>query len=383
MADRRNRPSEITRAVQALHHVDEATGAVVPPMHAATTFARDAAYGLRDGFIYARYDQPTTRHAEAVIASLEEAGESLLFNSGMSALAAVVEALEPGAHVVAQTMMYHVGLQWLERQARRGAIALSTFPPGDLAALEAAVEPRRTRLVWVETPANGDWSVTDIAEAARIAHAAGALLAVDGTAAPPPIQKPLALGADISFHSATKYLGGHSDLTAGVLSARAELPLWAEIRNVRGFQGTILPGFESWLLIRSLRTLHLRVERACANARAFAEAFAGHPEVEEVLWPGLPGHPGHAVAARQMADFGAMMSLRVAGPEGRALAVARACRVFLPATSLGGVESLIEHRRTVAGPESGLPENLLRLSFGIEDAQDLLDDFEQALSATR
>ena len=383
MANRKNDVSTVTRAVQALRHLDPAPGAVVPPMHSASTYARDDTYQLRDGFIYARYDQPTTRHAEEVIAVLEQAEETRLFNSGMSACVAVVEALTPGAHVVAQSMMYHVGLNWLSRQADRGVIGLGQFTAGDLDGLAAAIEPGRTRLVWIETPANGDWSVTDIATAAKLAHDAGAILMVDSTGAPPTTQQPLAHGADISFHSATKYMGGHSDLTAGVLSWRAGMPLAGEILSVRSFQGTILPGFESWLLIRSLRTLHLRAGRAAENALAFARHFEGHADVAFVLYPGLPSHPGHAVARRQMTDgFGGMMSLLLNGDEGRALRVATRCRVFVPATSLGGVESLIEHRRSVAGPDSGIPENLLRLSIGIEDVADLIDDFEQALAAT-
>lgn len=383
LVTRRNDTSDITKAVQALHRIDDASGAVVPPMVSASTYARDADYALREGYIYARYDQPTTRHCEEVIAALEHGQDSLLFNSGMSACVAVVEALAPGTHVVAQSMMYHVGLNWLTRQSGRGVIGLSTFTAGDLDSLAAAIEPGRTGLIWIETPTNGDWSVTDIAAAAKLAHDAGAILMVDSTAAPPCIQRPLELGADISFHSATKYLGGHSDMTAGVLTARPDLPIWPEVRSVRDFQGTILPGFEAWLLIRSLRTLHVRVDRACANAMAFARHFADHRDVEAVLYPGLPTHPGHATATAQMlGGYGAMMSLLLHGPEGRALRVAKACQVFIPATSLGGVESLIEHRRTVAGPDSGIPDNFLRLSIGIEDAADLIADFEQALAAT-
>ena len=242
---------------------------------------------------------------------------------------------------------------------------------------------RKTKLVWIETPANGDWSIIDIAAAAELAHAAGAILMVDSTAAPPCTQKPLDLGADISFHSATKYMGGHSDFTAGVLSARKDLALWDEIRNVRSFQGTILPAFEAWLLIRSLRTLHIRYAACSANAMAFAKHFATHKDVEAVLYPGLPDHPGHAVAAKQMQNgFGGMMSILINGTDARALEMAKKTELFIPATSLGGVESLIEHRRTVAGPDSGIPENLLRISIGIEHIDDLIADFEQALAAT-
>lgn len=382
MADRRNKLSDVTSAVQALHRVDPASGAVVPPMVASSTYARDAEYQMRDGYIYARYDQPTTRHAEEILATLEGAEDSLLFNSGMSALVAMIEALPHGAHVVAQTMMYHVGLNWLRRQAGRGAIALTEFEAGNLEGLAAALRSD-TALAWIETPANGDWTVTDIAAAAQLAKDAGALVAVDSTAAPPPIQRPLEMGVDIVFHSATKYLAGHSDLTAGVLSARPDLQIWPAIKEVRDFQGTILPGFESWLLIRSLRTLHVRTERSSANALAFARHFEGRADVEKVLYPGLPSHPGHDVAKRQMtAGFGGMMSILVDGPPSRALAMAKAAEVFLPATSLGGVESLIEHRLSVSGEGYGIPKNLLRLSIGLEDLTDLVADFEQMLAST-
>nr|WP_325248752.1 PLP-dependent aspartate aminotransferase family protein [Amylibacter sp.] len=372
-----------TQAAQALRHIDPASGSVVPPMVATSTFARDENYDLREGFIYARYGSPTTAHAEEIIATLEGADESLLLNSGMSASVAVVEALPPQAHVIAQSMMYHVGLQWLDRQADRGVISVDHFPAGDLEALKAVLKPGQTKLVWIETPANGDWSITDIAAAAELAHAAGAILMVDSTAAPPCTTKPLDLGADISFHSATKYMGGHSDFTAGVLSARKDMPLWDEIRNVRSFQGTILPAFEAWLLIRSLRTMHIRYAQSSRNAMAFAKHFDTHPDIQSVLYPGLPTHPGHDVATRQMANgFGGMMSILVNGSAGRALEMAKATKVFIPATSLGGVESLIEHRRTISGPDSGIPENLLRISIGIEHIDDLIADFQQALVAT-
>ena len=375
---KRNTLSPQTKAAQALHMLDRESGAVVPAMHSASTFARDENYQPREGFIYSRYGSPTTAQGEAIIGELE-CGASLLFNSGMSATVAVVEALPMGAHVVAQSMMYHVGLDWLDRQAARGVIGFSRFEAGDLASLKAAIKPGETKLVWIETPANGDWAVTDIAAAAEIAHAAGAILMCDSTAAPPCTTQPLALGADLSFHSATKYLNGHSDLTAGVLSAREGLDMWEEIRNVRSFQGTVLPGFEAWLLIRGMRTLYVRYKQASDNALALARHFENHPAVAKVMYPGLESHHGHEVAARQMqGGFGGMMSLLV---NGDALAVTKACKVFIPATSLGGVESLIEHRHTVGGAGRGIPENLLRLSIGIEAVDDLIADLEQALVA--
>jgi len=379
---KRNSLSPQTQAAQALHVLDRDSGAVVPPMHSASTFARDENYEKRDGFVYSRYGSPTTTQGEEIIAELEGGAGSLLFNAGMSATVAVVEALPVGAHVVAQSMMYHVGFDWLKRQSARGVIGFSSFEAGNLAALEAAIKPGETKLVWIETPANGDWSITDIAAASEIAHKAGAILMCDSTAAPPCTTRPLALGADISFHSATKYLNGHSDLTAGVLTAREGLEIWDEILSVRSFQGTVLTGFEAWLLIRGLRTLFVRYKQASDNAMAIARHFENHPAVARVLYPGLPDHSGHAVAARQMTGgFGGMMSLLLNGHEGRALAAAKAARIFIPATSLGGVESLIEHRHTVAGPDRGIPVNMLRLSIGIEAVDDLIADLEQALGA--
>ncbi len=379
----RHRNSDLhpeTKAAQALHALDDKTGSVVPPMLSASTFARDENYELRDGYIYSRYATPTTAQAEQIIAALEGADDSLVFNSGMSASVAVVETLRPGAHVVAQKVMYHVGQQWLERQAQRGILEYDLFDGGDLAGLAAAIRPGKTKLLWIETPANPDLAITDIAAAANLAHDAGAILMVDSTAAPPCTTRPLDLGADISFHSATKFLNGHSDLTAGVISANAGLSQWEELRIIRGFQGTNLPGFEAWLLIRGLRTLFVRYTKASENALALAQHFAVHPDIETVLYPGLPTHPNHVVAARQMSGgYGGLLSVLVKGPEGRAQAVAKACEVFIPATSLGGVESLIEHRKTITGPESDTPENLLRLAIGIENVEDLIGDLERAL----
>jgi cystathionine gamma-synthase len=235
--------------------------------------------------------------------------------------------------------------------------------------------------VWIETPVNPTWDVIDIAAAAEAAHGAGAILAVDATAATPVLTRPLTLGADLAFHSATKYLNGHSDLTAGVLVTRAIDARWQEITSVRHLMGGVLGAFEAWLLLRGLRTLYLRVERASASALEIARHFEGHPKLAAVLYPGLESHPGHAVAKRQMTGgFGGMLSLLVDGDAAAARAVAARTRLFVPATSLGGVESLIEHRATIEGPHSVVPKNLLRLSIGIEDPADLIADLEQALA---
>ncbi len=367
-----------TRAAQALRHIDPMHGGVTPAIELSATFARDADYAPRQDYIYGRDGGPTVVHAEDLIRDLEGAAATLTFASGLSAFTTLMETLPPGAHVAAPEVMYHGGLTWLRRLAETGRLSVTFYDQADAQAMAAAVAPG-TALLWVETPANPTWDVVDIAAAAGIAHAAGARLAVDGTAAPPCATRALALGADIAFHSATKYLSGHSDVTAGVLSLATD-DLLADLREVRYLTGTTLSPFPAWLLIRGMRTLFLRWERACENALAIATALSDHPKVAAVLYPGLPDHPGHAVARAQMTGgFGGMLSILTEAGAEAANAVARNCRVFIPATSLGGVESLIEHRKAVEPPYSKVPDTLLRLSTGIEAAADLIADLEQAL----
>jgi cystathionine gamma-synthase len=380
MSDTRN-VSPRTRIAQAGHFVDRETGAIVPPLQPATTFARDAAYELIGDYSYSRHGSPSGERLEALAAELDEGAEARVFASGMAAIVAVFETLESGQHVAAPTVMYYGAQEWLRRLSARRGIGLSLFDAADPAALAAAVKPGETAIVWIETPVNPTWDVIDIAAAAEAAHRAGAILAVDATAATPVTTRPLALGADLVFHSATKYLNGHSDLTAGVLVTRALDERWAEIKELRRMMGGVLGAFEAWLLLRGLRTLHLRFERASASALEIARHFEGHARLQAVLYPGLESHPGHAVARRQMtAGFGGMLSLLVDGGAAAARAVAAGTQLFVPATSLGGVESLIEHRATIEGPHSQVPANLLRLSIGIEDPADLIADLEQALA---
>ena len=384
MSERRNAPlSPATRLAQALHHVEEHTGAVTPSIQPSATYARGPDYAQRQPYIYRRDSNETTELAEAVIADIEDATSTLLFASGMSAANAVLDALPMGAHVVAQEVMYHGVLDQLRKHHGTGRLNVSFHAPGDLDAMRSAMQPGVTALVWVETPSNPDWTVTDISAAADIAHGAGACLITDCTATPPPFCRALELGADISFHSATKYLNGHSDVTAGALSVRGADVMWDEIASIRTLQGTVLHSFDAWLLVRGMRTLMLRVERQSTSALAIAQHFTGHPALQAVLFPGLLSHPGHAVAARQCGgQFGGMLSLITGGTEQTAIDTARHCRLFYPATSLGGVESLIEHRKTVSGPGFDVHPNLLRLSIGIEDAGDLITDLEQALEAS-
>jgi cystathionine gamma-synthase len=368
-----------TLAAQALGWTDRATGAVVLPLHTATTFERDPDNQYRRGRSYGRADNPTYDQPEALITALEGGAASLLFASGMAAAAAVFDSLPPGSHVVAPRVMY-----WALRRRLAAAgnekLAVDFGDATLLDDLRSAVRPGQTRVVWIETPANPLWSITDIAGAAEIAHAAGALLAVDSTAATPVLTGPLALGADVVMHSATKYLNGHSDVIAGSLTCARDDEFWQRIVAARSGGGAILGSFEAFLLLRGMRTLFPRVERACRSAQRIAEAISAHPQVLEVLYPGLPSHPGHDIAARQMhGGFGGMLSIRVKGGAEAAIAGAARVAIWKRATSLGGVESLIEHRASVEGQGSPVPPDLLRLSVGIEDPDDLIDDLKQAL----
>jgi cystathionine gamma-synthase len=375
--------SKRSLAAQAMGDIDPITKAVVPPIHVATTYIRDPDNAYASGYAYGRPDNATVRQAEAVIAMLEEAeAGALLFASGMAAATAVFQALDPGDHVVAPKVMYWALRNWLATEAKRWGLAVDFVAVADLDALRDAVQPGRTKLVWIETPANPLWTVTDIAAAAEIAHAAGARLAVDSTVASPAHTRPLALGADLVMHAATKILNGHSDVIAGALAAARTDAFWERIARIRTNQGAILGPFEAYLLMRGLRTLPLRAAAQAQTALTLAERLSEHPHVARVLYPGLPTHSGHAVAARQMeGGFGSMLSIRAAGGEAAAIDAAARVELWKRATSLGGVESLIEHRASVEGPGSPCPPDLLRLSVGIEDPDDLLDDLDAALRA--
>jgi cystathionine gamma-synthase len=367
-----------TMAAQMFGIEEPITRGVVAPIHLATTFIRDPDNQYRSGFAYGRPDNATVRQAEAAIAALETADAALLFASGMAAATAVVLALDPPAHIVAAQEMYWALRQWLVREAPRHGYRVDLVDMTDLDAVRRTVT-RETRLVWIETPSNPLWTITDVAAVAGIAHAAGARLAADSTVATPVSTRPLALGADIVMHSATKYLNGHSDVVAGALATARRDDLWSRILSVRTQYGAILGPFEAWLLTRGLRTLPLRVQAQSETAALLALRLSRHRRVALVLYPGLQEHPGHAIAARQMSGFGAMLSIRVKGGEAAALAAAAQVTLWRRATSLGSVESLIEHRASVEGPDSACPPDLLRLSVGLEDADDLYADLDQAL----
>lgn len=371
-----------TKTAQALHTIDPQTGAVIPPIHPSSTFARDENYELTTpSHSYGRDENPGYLVAENLLAELEGAPAALLFASGMAAAMAVVQSLQPGDHIAAPKVMYWGLRNWLIRFCRNWGLGLDLFDAGDPDALGRSVKKGETKLVWIETPCNPTWDVIDIAAAAKLAHGIGARLAVDSTVPTPVLTQPIRFGADLVMHSATKYLNGHGDVVAGALVTAKEDEFWKRICDVRAEAGAILGPFEAWLLQRGMRTLFLRVRKASESAQAISQHFEGHPNLKAVIYPGLPSHPGHETARQQMhGGFGGMLSLRTKGGAEAALSVARKCTVFTRATSLGGVESLIEHRYSIEGKGSPIPQDLLRLSIGIESVEDLIADLQQALS---
>lgn len=371
-----------TCTAQALHYIDPATGSVVPPVIASTTFARDGNYDLiSPAFSYARDTNPTYRTSEDLLMRLEGGADALLFSSGMAAAAAVVQSLKPGDHLVIPKVMYWGLRNWMVDFCARWQIDLDQFDIADPDDLADKVVAGRTALVWIETPCNPTWDVLDIETAAEIAHGAGARLGIDSTVATPVHTHPIEFGADIVMHSATKYLNGHADVVAGALVTRKKDEFWEQVCEVRAESGAIPGAFEAWLLQRGMRTLFLRVRNASQSAMAIAEHFENHEALAAVLYPGLESHPAHEIAKKQMhGGFGGMLSFRVKGGEKAALRMISRCEVFIRATSLGGVESLIEHRYSIEGSRSPIPKDLVRISVGAEFIGDLIADLEQALS---
>jgi len=370
-----------TRAVHAGAAADAETGALSPPLHLATTFLH-APDGAQDhGYLYQRYDNPTQARLEEAVSALEGVQRSLLLSTGMAAVATLLQALPSGGQVVFQRDLYHgvrvLAEQWLPRWGLEAAFVDARDP----AALRSVLT-RRTRALWIETPSNPLMQVVDISACAELASAVGALLVVDSTFATPVLQQPIALGADVVMHSATKYMGGHSDVMGGLLCFARDEALAAACFEVRKLHGASASPFNAWLILRGLRSLPARMAMHCANAERVAEALAAHPGVSAVHYPGLPSHPGHALSLRQMSRPGGMLSFEVAAGREAALAVCAATRLFQCATSLGGCESLIEHRASVEGARPVSPPGLLRLSVGLEHADDLIEDLRQALASS-
>lgn len=370
-----------TLAAQGLGRVAAPYRDIVPPLHAATTYERAADGTYPGGRVYSRADNPTYDTPEELLAALEDGAQAMLFASGQAACAAVFQCLLPGDAVLAPRNMYWALRGWLVNFAAPRGLEVAFYENESVDDLARLARETRPRLIWAETPANPTWEVTDLAAAATIARETGARLAVDSTSATPMLQRPLALGADLVMHSATKYLNGHSDVIAGALVTAADDDAWRTIRQARAGGGAVLGPFEAWLLLRGMRTLALRVDAACAGAMAIATRFEGHPKLSHVLYPGLASHPGHAIASRQMhGGFGGMLSLRLRDGEEAARRFTNRLRLFRQATSLGSVESLAEHRASVEGPGTLCPADLVRLSVGIEHADDLVRDIAEALA---
>ncbi len=373
-------PHPDTTAVHAGRAPDPATGAVTPNLTLSSTFARDAEGRLPGGHIYSRTSNPNRTALETALAALEGGAHGLAFASGQAASAAVFASLAPGDRVILPDDLYHGTRYLATEEFARWGLRPEFVDTSDLAAVAAALRSP-ARLLWLETPSNPRLKVSDLAAAARLARAAGAIVVADNTWATPVLTRPLALGAHVVLHSSTKYLGGHSDLLGGALVVGADAPadLLARLRSWQNLGGAVPAPFDCWLLLRSLSTLPLRVRAQSATAATLAAWLAVHPQVERVHYPGLPSHPHHAVAARQMAAFGGMVSFEMRGGFDAAKAVAGRTRLITQATSLGGVESLIEHRRPVEGPASVTPPGLLRFSVGLEHVDDLRADLAQAL----
>ncbi|PYQ67749.1 MAG: cystathionine gamma-synthase [Acidobacteria bacterium] len=367
-----------TLAVHAGHRIDPSTGAVAPPIHLSTTFARDEESVPLSGHTYIRESNPNQEQLEEALFPLEGGAAALVFASGMAAGIALLQSLPPGSHVLLPHDVYYGFREAAEQFLPNWGIRSDLVDMADLAALAAAIRPE-TRLLWLETPSNPLLGVVDLAGAVALARAAGALTMVDNTFATPVLQRPIALGADIVLHSTTKYFGGHSDVQGGALIfARAD-ELWERIAHQRHLLGAVASPFNDWLVLRGLRTLACRMAVQTASALAVAQALEKLPTVSAVHYPGLPSHPGHEVARRQMSGFGAMLSFRAAAGREAALRAVGRARLFTRATSLGGVESLIEHRASSEGPGSRTPQELIRLSIGLEHPDDLIADLEQAL----
>jgi cystathionine gamma-synthase len=374
--------SRETRTVQALGFEDESSGALVPPVHFSTTFARDAEdYQTPQGRSYLRCDGATQELAEAILADLESAEESMVFSSGIAACTAPFHGLKQGEHALISRTLYHGVLSFVKEFSESWGILIDYFETGNLEELEQKLIPGKTQLVWLETPANPTWAITDLETAAKLTHQAGALLAVDSTVATPVLTRPLELGADLVCHSATKYLNGHSDVLAGFLAVRdPSLELWRRVKMHRKFGGTVLGSMEAFLLIRGMKTLHLRVQRQSQNALELARYLEAQGSINWVFYPGLESNPGYPIAKKQMqGGFGGMLSFLVSGGKKEALEVLSRAQVFKRATSLGGVESLIEHRKSSETVETETPDNLIRMSVGIEAVEDLLEDLRRML----
>jgi cystathionine gamma-synthase len=370
-----------TKAIHAGGDTDESTGAVAPPIHLSTTFERGVDGTPAHEYSYIREHSPTQTRAEAAIAAIEGAEASLVFASGMAAGAAIVESLKAGDHVLLERDSYYTYRLLAAEYFAKWQLRFDLADMSDPAEVKSKVQ-KETRVIWSESPSNPLLSIADLRQLADLAHSNNAMLVVDNTFASPALQRPIELGADLVLEATTKYLGGHSDVAGGCLAFARRDGFFGSVSETRTVLGGIASPFNSWLVLRGIRSLAVRMRVHSSNALVIAQFLATHPRVEVVHYPGLESHPGHEIAAKQMSAFGGMLSFRVRG-EGRqeAIAVVSRARLFTRATSLGGVESLIEHRASSEGPTSTTPQNLIRLSVGLEHPDDLIEDLEQALSS--
>ena len=367
-----------TLAVHAGHGVDPATGAVVDPIHLSTTFEREADGTYPRGYLYSRNGNPNRNGLETALAALEGGEVCATFGSGLAAVTAIFQGLQPGDHVLAPLDIYHGTANVLKHLFAKWQVSASFVDMTQLDVVAAALQPN-TRIVWIETPSNPLLQCVDIAALADMAHQAGARAIADNTFASPVLQRPLALGCDMVMHATTKYLGGRSDVLGGAVVSKLNDDAFAQVRTAQLFGGGVPSPFDCWLVMRSLPTLPYRIQAHCANAMKVAQFLANHPKVSKVHYPGLENNAFHALAKKQMSGFGGMLSFEAKAGKDAAMAVAQHVEIFTRATSLGGVESLIEHRASIEGPDSKTPQGLLRVSVGLEHADDLIDDLAQAL----
>lgn len=367
-----------TLAVHAGKRVDPSTGALTPPIHLSTTFERETDGSYPRGYVYTRTDNPNRRALEECLCALEGGAAAAAFSSGSAATMSIFQALSPGDHVIAPNDVYHGTANILREIFAPWSLETTFVDMADATQIHQALRPD-TKLVWVETPSNPLLKITDIVRISDIAHKAGALCVCDNTWATPILQRPFQLGADLIVHATTKYLGGHSDVLGGVVIAKVDGDFFQRVRKIQKYEGAIPSPFDCWLVLRGVRTLPYRIRAHSESALRIATFLSSHSGVEAVHYPGLKQHPGHEIAARQMALFGGMSSFQVKGGLDSAMTVAAKTRVFTRATSLGGTESLIEHRASIEGSGTRTPQNLLRLSIGLENAEDLIEDLAQAL----